>query len=123
MSVLRIANRGRHSHVCLGDANNEVPCNDPVCAGGDRDVVLADVHAVGVRGHDQVRPIVEDEQPSVLGAQVRKAARGRQHLLIGTVLHPQLHDPHAAAQRGPDEPVGLVIAHEVEPGRSQSFAV
>ena len=67
----------------------------------DRRVVLADVHAVGAGGRDEVGAVVEDEQRAggVAALRGRHGGRGEQ-LVVGGVLVAQLDDVDAAAQRG-----------------------
>ena len=88
-----------------------------------RRVVLADVHAVGSGGGDQVRPVVEDEEGVVGGARPGKPARGiQQELVIGGVLHAELHDVDAAAQRALQEGIRARVADQVQASLREALA-
>ncbi len=80
----------------------------------DRHVVLADVHAVGAGGRDQVRAVVEDEQRLVLCGCAGKPPGGGDDRNVAGVLHAQLNDVHTRVEYGGQELVGLLVAHQVE---------
>jgi hypothetical protein len=80
----------------------------------DRLVVLAHVHAVGLARGREVRAVVDQEERPALVAQALQLAAGTDDLVVGRVLHPQLHDVDAAVERGGHD--GRVVGHEVEPG-------
>ena len=87
-----------------------------------RRVVLPQVHAVGVRGLHQIGAVVEDEQRPVLAAHSREHPGRVERLVVARVLHPQLNDVDAPAERLAEEPLGPAFAHQVEPCVQQAFA-
>ncbi len=50
----------------------------------------------------------------MLGGYRREPPAHGHDLLVGGVLHPQLDDVDAGAERAGEEVVGLVAAHEIE---------
>ncbi len=100
--------------------------DDPILADGGarlshRDVVLTDMDTVGTARRRKVRPVVDDEQRTVLTAARGETLRGGEHLGIGSVLAAQLHDVDTAAQRGVDERERLRVADEVQPSRGEAL--
>ena len=89
---------------------------------GDRRVVLAEMHPVGAGRDSQVGAIVDDQQRSVLLARTLEPAGGSQDRVIGRILHPQLDDLDPAPQSRPQEPVGLLVADQVQVGGSETLA-
>ena len=79
-----------------------------------RHVVLADVSSISPQRARQVGAIVDYEQCSVLATSACEPLCGRADPLLRPVLDPELNDVDAATQRGFEELVGLVIAHQVK---------
>ena len=94
---------------------------------GDGHVVLADVHAVGAGLARDERPVVDDqERAEALAQRVRGVGDGGQ-LFVAELLVAQLHDLHAAGDRGVQHvgqraPAGVGVADEVEPRGGQPLA-
>ena len=63
---------------------------------GDRDVVLADVDAVGVAGRRQARVVVDDEEGAVGVAEAAEGRAGALDRAAVELLLAQLHDVDAA---------------------------
>ena len=85
----------------------------------DRQVVLAEMHAVGAGGDRQVGTVVEHEERAGLVAARAERAGGAQDLVLRRVLLAQLHDVHAAGQRRRQQVIrvaaaGPRAAHEVQ---------
>ena len=92
-----------------------------------RHVVLADVDAVGVAGSGQVGVVVDDEEGAVGVAEAAEGARRRLDLAPRQRLLAQLDDVDAAAQRRPQQRLGVLavrqrVADEVEARRAQPLA-
>ena len=77
------------------EADDPFSSDDPPCL-LDGSVLLTYVDAVCVRMYGEVGTVVEDEQRSVLRTELAGVLRGREDVLVGRVLHPQLHDFDAA---------------------------
>ena len=66
-------------------------------------VVLAHMHPVGARLARDERTVVDDQQRAEPLAQRARGVGDDQQLVVGKVLLAQLHDVHAAGDRGAQE--------------------
>jgi hypothetical protein len=94
---------------------DEIPC--PL----DRHVVLAEVYAIGARSRGQVGSIVYQQQGIRAGAESSETGPGGKDGVVACALHSQLHDVHPSAQRGGEEVIGALLAHEEEPRRREAL--
>ena len=88
---------------------------------GNRDVVLADVDAVGLARCDEVGTVVDQEERAMAIGRGAKVGCGAEQALVARILVAQLDQVDAAGQGRFQQPLeggGLVpvLANEVEPG-------
>ena len=103
-----VAGAGEYRRVELGavvgrDADQQVGADDPAGV-AHRDVVLAQVYAVGTGQPRQVGAVVEDEASLRLGGQDPDLAGTRKQFAVGKVLLAQFDDISAAGQCLADDP-------------------
>ncbi len=87
--------------------------------GGGRDVVLADVDAVGARREREVRTVVEQEADAGVGARLAHPRGLAQDVGVRGVLHPQLDQVDAAVEERPEAPTLEGGRDEVEAGTGE----
>ena len=108
-----------------GEPDNPARADDRP-RGGDRLVVLADVHAVRVRGRGEIRAVVDEEQRARRLAEPLRLLGRREQLVVARRLVPKLEqvDP-AGERRGQDvrqrTTAGSAVADEVQTGLFEPF--
>lgn len=131
--VSRSYRRGRVSTGCVdlrGTVRrkpDEQILADDLAGSRDRHIVLTDVDTIGARGTRDRGMVVDDQQSSQLPTQAGRLPCDGLQLVVCERLVAQLHDLHAAGDRGAQHvvqraPARVGVAYEIQPRSCETSA-